>query len=545
MVEAVLYASLLGVVIPLFAFQLLRSAYRSIIGRKGNHSQLFTWSNLATSISLAVACIGFQIIANSLSDESHGVFDPYDILQITASSNTTEIKRAYRTLSLEYHPDKNPGPEAAKKFNRIATAYRALTDSKAKQNWKLFGHPDGPQRWSYDIAFPKWIQPGKDASSFTIASYLMGYLLFIVFATFGAKRAILGSKSGETQGARPTTDDLQVFLKALVEMKPVCALEILLAIAHIPQLLPDTAALEEGEGNATLTALQHVSPPPTTQFADATVKSNVRCCFFHAQLDEELCKNMDVRSILDGKRTGESAFQNILLLLQTLYLRNKADLPPSLVQEQTRMLELAEPLLDAAFQIAAKSGAINLMTAIVEAKALVRRKLWSHSDEKALNLQAKEMEKVETAVPQISVQVTDIGTWGESQTAIGDKVTATITLRRHHADKYMGLSGLTPDTSSPVVKGEPWWIFLLAKNQDETLSLVGLQPCLGQLEKKEVSASISFLATKAGTMKYRVLVKSPVFVGVDQSAEAELIVCMPDDLHSEIEDEEEEDECYD
>ncbi len=45
-----------------------------------------------------------------------------------------DIKKAYRKLSLEFHPDRNPGHED--KFLRIAKAYEALTDETARENFR-------------------------------------------------------------------------------------------------------------------------------------------------------------------------------------------------------------------------------------------------------------------------------------------------------------------------------------------------------------------------------------------------------------------------
>ena len=46
----------------------------------------------------------------------------YDILGVSKDSSETEIKKAYRTLSLKYHPDRNPSEEAKTKIIEIASS---------------------------------------------------------------------------------------------------------------------------------------------------------------------------------------------------------------------------------------------------------------------------------------------------------------------------------------------------------------------------------------------------------------------------------------
>jgi len=67
--------------------------------------------------------------------------DYYEILGITRTSTEVEIKRAYRTLAVKHHPDKNPGDtEAEDKFKEAAEAYAVLSDSQKRAAYDRFGH---------------------------------------------------------------------------------------------------------------------------------------------------------------------------------------------------------------------------------------------------------------------------------------------------------------------------------------------------------------------------------------------------------------------
>ena len=64
----------------------------------------------------------------------------YNILGIEESSSKEEIKKAYRTLSMKYHPDKNPGnPEAVSKFQKLSEAYETLSDDQKRSEYDLQG----------------------------------------------------------------------------------------------------------------------------------------------------------------------------------------------------------------------------------------------------------------------------------------------------------------------------------------------------------------------------------------------------------------------
>ena len=67
--------------------------------------------------------------------------DYYEVLGVSKTASADEIKKAYKKLALQYHPDRNPdNKEAEEKFKEVAEAYSILSDADKKARYDQFGH---------------------------------------------------------------------------------------------------------------------------------------------------------------------------------------------------------------------------------------------------------------------------------------------------------------------------------------------------------------------------------------------------------------------
>ena len=70
-----------------------------------------------------------------------GKADYYAVLGVPRDADPSDIKRAYRKLAVQYHPDRNPDdPEAEERFKEAAEAYEVLADAEKRRTYDRFGH---------------------------------------------------------------------------------------------------------------------------------------------------------------------------------------------------------------------------------------------------------------------------------------------------------------------------------------------------------------------------------------------------------------------
>ena len=135
--------------------------------------------------------------------------DFYEILGVTRSASADEIKKSYRKLAMQYHPDRNPGnKEAEEKFKEASEAYEVLSDQDKRSRYDRFGH-----QGVRDTGFRGFDNVEDIFSTFSdIFGGFGGGSIFDEFFGGGGRRRQYGQRTPGIQGG-----DLKITLKLTLE----------------------------------------------------------------------------------------------------------------------------------------------------------------------------------------------------------------------------------------------------------------------------------------------------------------------------------------
>jgi len=119
--------------------------------------------------------------------------DYYEILGVARTAASEDLKRAYRKLAVQFHPDKNPGDKASEeKFKEASEAYEVLSDPKKRQAYDQFGHSAG-QAGGFDFG------QGFGGAGFGNLNDIFGDIFSEVF---GGARGQGGGRAGGARASR-------------------------------------------------------------------------------------------------------------------------------------------------------------------------------------------------------------------------------------------------------------------------------------------------------------------------------------------------------
>ncbi|KAB2598692.1 translocation protein SEC63-like protein [Pyrus ussuriensis x Pyrus communis] len=330
---------------------------KSIFKRISNFS---TWSNL-TLILLWVIMIVLVYYIKNMSREIQ-VFEPFSILGLEPGASDSEIKKAYRRLSIQYHPDKNPDPEAHNYFVEfISKAYQALTDPVSRENFEKYGHPDGRQGFQMGIALPQFLLHIDGASGGILLLWIVGIciLLPLVIAVIYLSRS---AKYTGNYVMHHTLSTYYYFMKP--SLAPSKVMDVFIKAAEyteIPVRRTDNEPLQK---------------------LFMLVRSEL---------------NLDLKNIKQEQAKfwkQHPALVKTELLIQAQLTRESASLSPSLQGDFRRVLELAPRLLEELMKMAVMPrnaqgqgwlrpaiGVVELSQCIIQAVPLSARKAIGGSSE--------------------------------------------------------------------------------------------------------------------------------------------------------------------
>src|SRR2546425_8194131 len=109
--------------------------------------------------------------------------DYYELLGVSREATSEEIKRAFRRLARELHPDVSSAPDAEHRFREVIEAYEVLSNSERRELYDRFGHA------------------GLRSGGFQPSAFDLGSLSDLFSAFFGDDLFGVGGRSGRGRGA--------------------------------------------------------------------------------------------------------------------------------------------------------------------------------------------------------------------------------------------------------------------------------------------------------------------------------------------------------
>jgi translocation protein SEC63 len=437
-------------------------------------------------------------------------FDPFTILDVPSGADLKVIKKAYKKMSLKWHPDKNPNnPAAEAKFMMVAKAYEALTDATAKENYEKYGNPDGKQSLEVSIGLPSWLLD-SDNRNIVLMAYLIIMVGVIPFCVW--KYYSNSSKYGEKDVMYNT---YSWYHHSLDE-------------STLTKSLPETLA-----GSA--------------EFRERNMPKDVS---EKSQIQKLLNK---VKSVMQKPTHNNPILIKGNVLLHTHLSRqtDSSDLSPAYKEDLHFMLSKTNALIDAMISVCQHQEALKTALNCIQFGQNMTQACWNkdselmqlpHFDEKLaaknknislaefLKLDKKDMKldglteeqkqdvyKCTEIIPQVSVETKIFVDDDEDDNVYeGDLCTVQVKLTRDNLSEGEK-AGLVHAPHFPFPKQEAWWIILGTK-EGKIIDLKKIAK-----SDKSFTHDIKFLAPKQGTYNFDLHVLSNSYIGLDQKLAVELV----------------------
>jgi len=468
--------------------------------------------NLGITVVLSVVFL--WLLFSVMEDGQVNSFDPYSILEIDHGSDSKVIKKAYRNLSLKFHPDKNPGDRVAEaKFMMVAKAYEALTDETAKENFEKYGNPDGKQSLEVSIGLPSFLLEGSNRNLVLMAYLIImvGVIPFAVWTYYSDS-----SKYGEKD---VMYDTYSWYHHSLNEHTLVKALpEVLAGSAEFRKRnVPRDAADKQAIAQLTTQVRAHMMKPKYNH--PVCVKGNVllhahllrKSNLLNSQHQEDLKYMLQKSTALidamisvckhqDNLSTAANCIEFGQYMTQAIWVKDSPLLQiPHFTPEEIKHCEKGKSPI----------------------KSVIAYKELSDDEKKGMvnftEAQKKDVLQFLNIFPDITVEAKVFVDDDEDDNVYeGDLCTIQVIITRNQLAAGEK-AGLVHAPFFPFPKQEAFWIILGQQKEGKIISI----DKVGNPNKKVVH-NIKFLAPPVGHYEFDLLVKSNAYVGADQTSKVVL-----------------------